>query len=146
MPNLDGSGDSIVVNSNRRPWCWAAVLALSLLAACAKQTPPQQVSAANAAAAAGADRQGRFAGSADALSMCVASGSHERHPELSFDMNVSPPRTVSAKQYQSDEQAIWVAEFHEAGAAETDVFLRNVSATPPDLDEVWRIVAICAGS
>jgi len=126
---------------------WIAVLALSLMAgACAKQPPSSQVSAANAAKAAGADRQGHFAGSAQDLSICVASGSHERHPELSFDMNVSPPQKVSAKKYQSDETAIWTAEFHAAGAAETDVFLRDVSASAADLDEVWRIVAICAGS
>jgi hypothetical protein len=129
---------------HQRPSGWAVILALCLLvAACAQSSPPQPVSAANAAKVAGADRQGHFARSADDLSTCVGLGSHERHPELHFDFYVSRPQAVTAKRYRSDEQAIWIAEFHEAGAG-TDVFLRNTSATASQLSEVWRIVEICA--
>jgi hypothetical protein len=125
----------------------AMLLMLAVGYGCAAQSQNQDTSEAKTTtAAAGADRQGHFARSADDMSTCVGLGSHERHPELQFDLNVSPPQTVSAKKYQSDETAIWVAEFHAAGATESDVFLRNVSATTSDLDEVWRIVALCAKS
>jgi hypothetical protein len=111
---------------------------------CAAHSQSQGAPGAAAAAASGADREGHFARSANDMSTCVAFVSHERHPELHFDLNVSPPMTVSAKKYQSDEQAIWVAEFHKAGPSETDAFLRNVSATASDLDAVWRNVENCA--
>jgi hypothetical protein len=124
----------------------AAVLALPLLVACASQTqaPPQQVSAANAAAVSGADRQGHFGRSASDMSSCVGFGAHAAHPELEFDLSVTPPQTVSAKKYRSDESPIWTVEFHDAGTNATDVALRNVSAAAPDLDEIWRLVERCA--
>jgi len=99
---------------------------------------------ATVTAASGADRQGQFARSAVEMSMCVVVGMHERHPEQSIDFNLDSPPTVSAKKYQSDEKAIWVAEFRDAGAKAADVTLRNVTANASDLDEVWRIVALCA--
>jgi hypothetical protein len=125
---------------------WAVVLALPLLTACAGQTqqPPQPVSAANAAAVAGADRQGHFGRSAGDMSTCVGFGAHTAHPELEFDLSVSPPQSVSAKKYRSDESPLWTVEFHDAGANATDVALRNVSASASDLDEIWKLVERCA--
>jgi hypothetical protein len=135
-----------MVQFYRRRARWAVLLAISALAAaCAKPSSSQQVSPANAAAATGAVRQGHFAGRPADLSVCVAMGAHQRHPELNFDLVAGQPEKVSAKKYQSDETAIWTVEFYAAGTAETDAFLRNVSATPSDLDEAWHIVATCAG-
>ena len=133
--------------SYRQALGWAAVLAFSLLAAsCAQQPQSQPVSAANAAAAAGADRQGHFDRTSSDMAACVVVRAHERNPDLHFDVYASQPNTVSAKKYQSDETAIWVAEFHDAGTAATDVMLRNASATASDLDALWRIVEACAAS
>jgi hypothetical protein len=112
---------------------------------CAAQPQSQGTSSTTTATAPGADRQGHFGRSAGDMATCVAFSSHARHPELQFDLNVSPPQTVAAKKYQSDEKAIWMAEFHDAGSSATDVLLRNVTATASDLDEAWRIVETCAG-
>ena len=111
---------------------------------CAPKAPPQDVAAAPASVS-GTDRQGHFAQSASNMSTCVAMGAHTAHPELEFDLNVTPPETLAAKKYRSDQTNIWVAEFHEAGGNATDVALRNGTASPADLDEVWRIVQHCAG-
>src|SRR5262245_37701555 len=103
----------------------AAILALLLLSACTVKpgSQPQSVSAANVAAASGADRQGHFKKPASDMSSCVGFLSHERYPELQFDLFVGQPETVRAKRYQSDEKEIWVAEFYESGGMETDAVL-----------------------
>ena len=101
------------------------------------------VLAAPCASAETTDHKGRFGRSADDMSMCVGMAAHTAHPELEFDLNVTPPQTLGAKKYKSDLTNIWVAEFHEAGGDATDVVLRNVTASPADLDEIWRFVQQC---
>jgi hypothetical protein len=49
---------------------------------------------------------------------------------------------VAAKQYQSDLDNIWLAEFHDA-AGGTDVVLRQGTGSASDLDAVWKIVERC---
>jgi len=102
------------------------------------------LAAASYGTASAADRQGHFGRAPGDMSMCVGMAVHAAHPDLEFDMNVSQPQSVGAKKYRSDLDNIWVAEFHESGADATDVVLRNVTASPADLDEVWRIVEQCA--
>jgi hypothetical protein len=126
-----------------------AMPALVVLAAgacgCAAQAPAEGDAAAPAAQlASGADRQGHFDRSAGDISLCVGMAAHAAHPELAFDLNVSPPQSVGAKKYQSDVTNIWTAEFHEAGSNASDVVLKNSTASPGDLAEVWRIIEQCA--
>ena len=111
---------------------------------CAAQSQNQSASATQTTTTVSGDRQGHFARSAGDMSTCVGLMSHVGHPELQFDLNVTPPQTVAAKKYQSDENAIWTAEFRDAGSNATDVTLRNATASASDLDEAWRIVELCA--
>ena len=120
----------------------AATVVLTLLAGCAAQ-PPAQSTAATVTAS--GDRQGHFNRAAGDMSMCVGMEAHAAHPELEFDLNVTPPATVAAKKYRSDETNIWAAEFQDAVAGGTDVVLHNVTASPANLDEIWQLVERCAG-
>jgi hypothetical protein len=92
--------------------------------------------------ASAADDQRHVDGAADTVSLCVAEAAHAARPELQYDLSVSPPQTVAAKQYQSDEDNIWLAEFHDA-AGGTDVVLRQGTGSTSVLDAVWKIVERC---
>ena len=118
----------------------AVMVALTLLGGCAGQ----QSSTAATITASG-DRQGHFNRAASEMSTCVGMEAHAAHPELEFDLNLTPPSSLAAKKYRSDEANIWAAEFQGAAAGGTDVVLRNVTASPMDLNEVWQLVERCGG-
>jgi hypothetical protein len=92
--------------------------------------------------ASGAEDQRHVDGAANVVSLCVAEAAHAANPDLQYDLSVSPPQTVAAKKYQSDQDNVWSAEFHDAGGG-TDVVLRKGIGSASDLDEVWKLVERC---
>ena len=100
------------------------------------------VAAAAPHPASAADEQRHFDRPATEMSTCVAMEAHAASPDLEFDLSVSPPQTVAAKKYRSDQDNIWSAEFNDASGG-TDVVLRKGTGSTSDLDAAWQIVERC---
>jgi hypothetical protein len=114
------------------------IAALLLLAGCAGSTQPQGGSAP------GADRQGHFARSADDMAVCLTVTQQAKHADLRYNVDVTPPQRVWAATDTTLESRVWIAEFRDAGTGASDVILRNVKASPADLDDVWGTVENCS--
>jgi hypothetical protein len=87
------------------------------------------------------DRRGQFPQRADILSILVSRAIGQAHRELRVSVHIADPMILTA---MSEQSKSWAMAFKQEPAGVTDVTLENVTATPAELDEIWRIVEVCA--
>jgi len=87
------------------------------------------------------DRQGKFPQRNDVLSILVSRAIGEAFRGLQVGVHIGEPMMLTATTGRSKN---WTMAFKKEPDGMTDVTLENVTATPADLDEIWRIVGDCA--
>jgi hypothetical protein len=87
------------------------------------------------------DRRGQFQQRNDILSMLVSRAIGQAHRELRVSVHIADPMILSA---MTGGSKTWTMAFKQEPEGMTEVTLENVTATPAELDEIWRIVEDCA--
>lgn len=117
-----------------------ATAAIILIAGCAASGQGSGTSTA----AATVYRNGTFKKSPLDMTACTSYGMHIAEPDMHFTIGKDGDwYTVLGGPSKDETAAIWQVAIRSAGAESSEVELRNKSATSPDLDLVWKVVAFC---
>ncbi len=87
------------------------------------------------------DRRGQFPQRADILSILVSRAIGQAHRELRVSVHIADPMILTAT---TNGSKTWTMAFKQESDGGSDVTLDNVTATPAELDEIWRIIGDCA--
>ncbi len=83
------------------------------------------------------DRQGKFPQRPDILSLIVSQGIGQSFQGLQLGVHVGEPMMLTAMKGGSK---CWAMAFKQEPDGMSEVTLENVTATPGELDQIWRIV------